>query len=179
MSGDVTLGGASTDTVSIVGTVESLIVSVVLYSVSTDTVTGFSHGDWGLDCKFNARRQCSCHFSRLCDESADAITVNGDMTATANVAIAGSFSLSGDVTLGSVGTDTITINCAISAASTLTVSGVTTLNGATSMTGTVGLGNEATDIVTISGSATDATAIAGRHDLHRWRRDLLWRGHSG
>ena len=41
------------------------------------------------------------------------------------------------------------------------------------MTGTVGLSNEATDIVTISGSATDAIAIVGCHDLH------LWRGHLG
>ena len=41
------------------------------------------------------------------------------------------------------------------------------------MTGTVGLSNEATDIVMISGSATDAIAIAGCHDLH------LWRGHLG
>ena len=72
---------------------------------------------------------------RLCDELADVITVNDDMTAIANVAIAGSLSLSDDVTLGSVGTDTITIIGAMSAASTLTVSGVTTLNGATSMTG--------------------------------------------
>ena len=70
MSGNVTFGGASTDTVSIIGTVESLIVSgdtilsanVVLYLVGTDTVTGFSHGDWGLDSKFNARHQWSCYF---------------------------------------------------------------------------------------------------------------------
>ena len=70
MSGNVTFGGVSTDTVSIIGTVESLIVSgdtilsanVVLYLVGTDIVTELSHGDWGLDSKFNARYQWSCHF---------------------------------------------------------------------------------------------------------------------
>ena len=116
--------------------------------------------------------------------------------------MAGSLSLSGDVTLGSDGTDTITINGATSAANTLFVLGATALNRATSMTGTVGLGNEATDIVSFSGSvtfdaltvtgaayvqcavtlgdeATDEAAIVGRHDLHRWRRDPFWRGHSG
>ena len=53
----------------------------------------------------------------LCDESADAITVSGDI-----VSMAGSLSLTGDVKLGSDGTDSITIDDAISAASTLTAS---------------------------------------------------------
>ena len=52
--------------------------------------------------------------------------------------MAGSLSLSGDVTLGSDGTDTITINGATSAASMLFVLGVNALNRATSMTDTVG-----------------------------------------
>ena len=56
------------------------------------------------------------------------------------------------MTLESDGTDTVTINGAISVVSTLIVSGATTLNGATSNPGTFGLGNEATDFVTISGS---------------------------
>ena len=64
----------------------------------------------------------------------------------------GSLSLSGDVALESDGTDTVTINGAISVVSTLIVSGVTTLNGATSNPGTFGLGNEATDFVTTTGS---------------------------
>ena len=101
------------------------------------------------------------------------------MTAAANVEMAGSLYLSGDATLGSDGMDTITINGATSVASTLFVLGATALNRATSTMGTVGLGNEATDIVSISGSATDAAAIVGWHDLHRWRRNLFWRGHSG
>ena len=63
----------------------------------------------------------------------------------------GSLFLRGDVALKSDGTDTVTINGAISVVSTLIVSGATTLNGATSMTGTVGLINEATDIVTTTG----------------------------
>ena len=33
--------------------------------------------------------------------------------------------------------------------------------------------------VTLGNEATDVTAIVGRHDLYRWRRNLLWRGHSG
>ena len=83
----------------------------------------------------------------ICDESADAITVNGGI-----VAMAGSLSLSGDVTLESDGSDIVTINGVISVASTLIVSEANTLNGATSNTGTADLGNEATDFVTISGS---------------------------
>ena len=55
----------------------------------------------------------------------------------------------GDVTLGSGGTDAITIDGAVSAPSTLTVLGATTLSGATLITGTVGDGNEATDIVAV------------------------------
>ena len=66
--------------------------------------------------------------------------------------MAGSLSLSGDVTLESDGSDIVTINGVISVARTLIVSGANTLNGATSNTGTAGHGNEATDFVTISGS---------------------------
>ena len=170
MSGDVTLGGASTDTVSDVCTVKSLTVSgdttllanvvwarraptlsrcgaqVTLCDASAVAVReGFSHGD-GAPTP-SVELPLSSTAASICDESADAITVNGGI-----VAMAGSLSLSGDVTLESDGSDTVTINGAISVASTLIVSGATTLNGATSNTGTVGLGNEATDFVTISGS---------------------------
>ena len=67
----------------------------------------------------------------------------------------GSLSLRGDVALESDGTDTVTINGAISVVSALIVSGATTLNGATSNPGTFGLGNEATDFVT----TTDSTVL--------------------
>ena len=166
MSGDVTLGGASTDTVSDVCTVKSLTVSgdttllanvvwarraptlslcgapVTLGDASADAVwERSSHGDGSVE------QPLSSTAASLCNESVDAITVNGGI-----VTMAGSLSLSGDVTLESDGTDTVTINGAISVASTLIVSGATTLNGAMSNTGTVGLDNEATDFVTISGS---------------------------
>ena len=115
----------------------------------------------------------------------------------------GSLSLRGDVALKSDGTDTVTINGAISVVSTLIVSGATTLNGATSNPGTFGFrqrGNRLRDdhwfdsftdalivtgvayvqgAVTLGNEATDVTTIAGRHDFHRWRRNLFWRGHSG
>ena len=114
----------------------------------------------------------------------------------------GSLSLRGDVALESDGTDTITFIGAISAAITLIVSGhhaercdvepghvwsrqrgnrllddhwfdsftdALLVTGVAYVQGAVTLGNEATDM----------TAIAGRYDLHRWRRNFLWRGHSG
>ena len=59
-------------------------------------------------------RQWSCQFRALqlrSDESADAITVNGG-----TVAMAGSLSLSGDVTLESDGSYIVSINDVISVA---------------------------------------------------------------
>ena len=200
MSGDVTLRGASTDTVSDVCTVKSLTVfgdttllanvawarraptlsrcgaPVILGDASADAVwEGSIHGD-GAPTP-SVELPLSSTAASLCDESVDAITFSGGI-----VAMAGSLSLSGDVTLESDGTDTVTINGAISVASTLIVSGAT--DGAMSNTGTVGLGNEATDFVTISvtgaayvqgavtlgNEATDVTVVAGRRDLRRWRR---------
>ena len=167
MSGDVTLGGVLTDTVSDVCTVKSLTVSGdttllanVVWARRAPTLSRcgapvtlathplLSYGRGSVTVTGPRHRQWSCHFrASIFDESADAITVNGGI-----VAMAGSLSLSGDVTLESDGSDIVTINGVISVASTMIVSGANTLNGATSNTGTAGLGNEATDFVTISGS---------------------------
>ena len=131
MSGDVTLGGATTDTVSDVCTLKSLTVSgdttllvnvvwgrraptlsrcgapVTLGDASAVVVReGFSHGD-GAPTP-SVERPLSSTAASICDEF---------------VAMAGSLSVSGDVTLESDGSDIVTINGVFSVASTLIVSG--------------------------------------------------------
>ena len=137
---------------------------------------GFSHGH-GAPTP-SVELPLSSTAASFCDESADAITVNGGI-----VAMAGSLSLSGDVTLESDGSDIVTINGVFCCrhADCLGSHHVERsdvehghgwsrqrgnrlhddlrfdnfINALTVVQGAITLGNEATDV----------SAVAGRHDL--------------
>jgi predicted acyltransferase (DUF342 family) len=157
-NGDVGLGNATTDAVTIAGdlTVADTVAlngaSITFGDAVTDLVV--VTGDLTVGDTVNLVGS-SINFGNA---ATDLVTVTGDLTVTDAVQFDGAVDIDGNVTLGDAATDLVTVT------GDLNVSDDTTLTDSLIVNGNVTLGNAATDTVTVTGDLTvsdDTTMTAG------------------
>jgi len=161
LNGNVTVGDASADTVTVNGTT-TFAGSGVTTTFAGNSQVGGALGVTG-SAGFNGN-------VTLGDASADTVTVNGTTTfagASVTTTFAGNATVNGNTTLGDASSDTVTVNGTTTfAGSSVTttfagnsqVGGVLGVTGSAGFNGNVTLGDASADTVTVNGTTTFAGA---------------------